>query len=355
MRDFFLGGASPAGFETAFWHDHQNAFGFYLKGGPGTGKSTLLKKLAAAFSAESVSVYHCASDPHSLDAVVLEDRGIFAADATAPHEASTPLPGITGCMTDLAEGLHADLLLPHKQEIFSLYQENQAAHACAKKGFAGIGAMEDAAAEIGLSALDHPKLLHFARRFAKRLLPADACAPAVMHDRQAAAITPLGRCMLIPDGFDRILLQDPAFAASEHLLQTLADAAANAGVPCEITRSQTRTNRPPVLLLLPSLHLAVITDAADDSGCGNPEPQKPVSVIRMQRFYDPAILRDHRNLLRFCRKTAGTITAQTVKLLMQALRIHDALESYYIRAIDHAFLDAKADAIISAVTNHRFL
>ena len=56
QNTYFLGGASPEGFATSFYAAHREYFGYFLKGGPGTGKSTLMKRIAAAFPEEDVSV-----------------------------------------------------------------------------------------------------------------------------------------------------------------------------------------------------------------------------------------------------------------------------------------------------------
>ena len=50
---------------------------FYLKGGPGVGKSTLMRRVgeAAEKAGLEVEYFHCSSDPDSLDAVCLPQKG----------------------------------------------------------------------------------------------------------------------------------------------------------------------------------------------------------------------------------------------------------------------------------------
>ncbi len=347
QRTYFLGGTSPAGFSTSFWTDHSGYYGYYLKGGPGTGKSTLLKKIAAAFAEEQVSCWHCASDPHSLDAVVLEDRRIFLADATAPHEASTPLPFVTGETTDLAAGLSPEPLRGHSAEILRLYRENQAAHMQARKGIAGISELEAILSEIGREALHTEKLRGFAARLGKRLIPKCAGQQGFIHHRQSMALTPAGRVRYLPEGFDLILVQDPMRIASAVLLRSLGEYAAEAGAVCEVTAELTRPDQPPVMLILPQhrLMLAAVTDTKQA------DLPVPVSTVRMQRFYDAELLRKHRSLIRFCSRTAALTEQRVIGLLADALRIHDALEAYYIGAIDTGFLDSTAARLTDAIRN----
>ncbi|OPA73847.1 hypothetical protein BVG16_27065 [Paenibacillus selenitireducens] len=60
----------------------------YVKGRPGSGKSTMLKKLVqtAEERGVNVEVFHCGFDPNSLDMVVYPSLGLAIFDSTAPHE-----------------------------------------------------------------------------------------------------------------------------------------------------------------------------------------------------------------------------------------------------------------------------
>lgn len=61
---------------------------YFVKGRPGTGKSTFLKKIAAAAKEHGydVEIYHCSLDPDSLDLVAVRELGVCLFDSTAPHE-----------------------------------------------------------------------------------------------------------------------------------------------------------------------------------------------------------------------------------------------------------------------------
>lgn len=61
---------------------------FFIKGRPGTGKSTFLKKIGAAAASQGFDVerYHCALDPNSMDLIVVRELEFCVFDSTAPHE-----------------------------------------------------------------------------------------------------------------------------------------------------------------------------------------------------------------------------------------------------------------------------
>ncbi|WP_243158021.1 hypothetical protein [Aminipila terrae] len=58
-----------------------------IKGGPGVGKSTFMRKIGETYleKGEDVDFMHCSSDNNSLDGVVLKNRRIALIDATSPH------------------------------------------------------------------------------------------------------------------------------------------------------------------------------------------------------------------------------------------------------------------------------
>ena len=91
--NFFASSNSYDGFVSYF----DNVFNsknytriFILKGGPGTGKSTIMKKVAEY--ADTMNFYneaiYCSSDSNSLDGVIIsnEKAKIAIIDGTAPHE-----------------------------------------------------------------------------------------------------------------------------------------------------------------------------------------------------------------------------------------------------------------------------
>lgn len=85
----FFGSATAAG-NINYIPENIEGIGcrLYIKGRPGTGKSTLLKRVAAAALRRGyeTEIYHCALDPDSLDMVAVRDLGFCLLDSTPPHE-----------------------------------------------------------------------------------------------------------------------------------------------------------------------------------------------------------------------------------------------------------------------------
>ena len=86
--DRYLGGSTPVGPHDYVPNITEGTKRYFIKGRPGTGKSTILKKLAkkAAEKGYDVEIYHCGFDPNSLDMVIVRELGFAIFDSTAPHE-----------------------------------------------------------------------------------------------------------------------------------------------------------------------------------------------------------------------------------------------------------------------------
>jgi len=78
---------------------------FCLKGGPGVGKSSLMKKIANEFIEKGyeVELHYCPSDPSSLDGVVIKKLGVVLLDGTAPHIVDPKDPGAIDEVVNLGD------------------------------------------------------------------------------------------------------------------------------------------------------------------------------------------------------------------------------------------------------------
>lgn len=90
MIQYFLGANAPGGFYSLYDQliAPETARAVYiLKGGPGCGKSTLMRTVSDMVCAagEQAEYILCSGDPDSLDAVVFPRLKVALVDGTAPH------------------------------------------------------------------------------------------------------------------------------------------------------------------------------------------------------------------------------------------------------------------------------
>ncbi len=60
---------------------------FVIKGGPGVGKSSMMKKIGKEMidRGYDVEFHHCSSDNNSIDGIVIPKLKVAMVDGTAPH------------------------------------------------------------------------------------------------------------------------------------------------------------------------------------------------------------------------------------------------------------------------------
>ena len=111
----FLGANTPQGFISFFdelYNPYENCRAYIIKGGPGTGKSTLMKKVCAEAESRGYAVekVYCSSDPDSLDGLIVPEVGVSIADGTSPHTLEPRFPGACENIINLGECWDKDSL-----------------------------------------------------------------------------------------------------------------------------------------------------------------------------------------------------------------------------------------------------
>lgn len=105
---------------------------FVLKGGPGTGKSSLMRALSAKLSDDGCKIDEilCSSDPKSLDGVIAQngEKRIAILDGTSPHERDAVIPGAIDEIINLGDNWDDGWLIGKKRDILSLSQEKKNAY-----------------------------------------------------------------------------------------------------------------------------------------------------------------------------------------------------------------------------------
>ena len=136
---------------------------YLLKGGPGTGKSSLMKKLSSYFDGKGyrISEIYCSSDTSSLDGLIIESAlakvGIF--DATAPHEYDMKLPGAADEIINLGACWESCVLEMEREKIERLTTVKKRHYRAAYSYLKLAGDFAAAEKEILLKAFDKNALL----------------------------------------------------------------------------------------------------------------------------------------------------------------------------------------------------
>ena len=105
---------------------------YVLKGGPGTGKSSFMKRISAELISKKCNVdeIYCSSDPYSLDGIIATHgvNKIAIIDGTSPHERDAVIPGAIDEIVNLGYGWNDKWLVSKRDKICKIAQEKKKAY-----------------------------------------------------------------------------------------------------------------------------------------------------------------------------------------------------------------------------------
>ena len=349
---YFLGANSPTGFYSLYdeLSDPSRMTALYiLKGGPGCGKSTLMKRIArhaetAGLDTEQIL---CSGDPDSLDAVLLPQKGIAVVDGTAPHVVEARCPGAVEIYVDLSRFYDHETLQTVKEDLIALTAEYKGHY---KQAYRCLGAAGELRRNLMESA-DSPELRQKLQKRAKGIIGRElkgSDGTGQAERRFLNAVTHKGPIHLwetVSAQANRVYELSDSHALAHHLLSPILSAALASGhnaVACPDPMAPDRLAH----LILPELSLAFVTSTTDA-----PWPHRPYRRLRLDAMAEENLHQVSRPRLRFTRKVADALTADGISGLGMAKEAHDRLEALYNPHVDFdgvtKVADALADHIIS--------
>lgn len=159
---FFAAANSGKGF-FSFYNEIFNSASicrrYLIKGGPGTGKSSFMRKTAFAMEKRGIPVeyYYCSSDPSSLDGIIIGGK-IAVIDSTAPHSVEAELVGARDSLIDLGAFWNSSALAKRIDEISALNEAKRRAYSLAYKFLSSAMQSEAASRELLLPYFDFARL-----------------------------------------------------------------------------------------------------------------------------------------------------------------------------------------------------
>lgn len=111
---------------------------YIIKGGPGTGKSSFIRKVGLSAERQGLPVeyYYCSSDTDSLDGAVI-GGSVALLDGTAPHSYDTIAPGVYDEIVNLGQFWNSEKLGRHADKIAELGKLKSAAY---RRAYGYLGA-----------------------------------------------------------------------------------------------------------------------------------------------------------------------------------------------------------------------
>ncbi len=359
IRRFFASGNSAYGFYSL----HNNILGpkgkrvIILKGGPGTGKTTILKKVGEAMLDRGypIEYFHCASESKSLDGVSVPELRAAVVDGTYPHVIDPVLPGAYDEIVNLGEFWDDAKLTFYREEIECL-------DAIIKEYFTEAYCYL-AQAKV---ALDHVKL-HTAsimnlsninmatENLLEKLLGQEKNRGRTSHERHlfASSITPEGPVNFYADILQKCrhfyFLTGDAGAGKSTLLEKVYQACTQKGLDIEVYRCGFDPQKIDAIVI-PEKKMALVK-TTEYHFFSLPANQKIKSqcTLALGHFSNHEAYRSKTNLLNEYREDFSRLLAKAVGCLKKAKLTHAKREQYYSNAMDFSSVNKVREKIIAKI------
>lgn len=348
---YFLGANTPQGFISRFDEMGDRGAGWrftIIKGGPGTGKSTLMRKLSKAMEEVSAATehIHCSSDADSLDGVIFPGQKLAIADGTRPHAMEPSYPGAYENLVSLCDCWDKDRLFSDRDAIMETADQISACHKSAVSYLCGADALLAEIRAIAAGATSADKILRLAQRLVKNEITGESGAQGRDTIRMLSAITNKGQ-VVFTDTVEALapklyVVDDPWGAAAPVLMAELRRQILARGldvISCVCPMAPfTRIDH----LLVPSLGLGFVT-----RNRFHPVDLPAFRVIHARRFTDMERIGERKVRIKFLNRAAENMLEQAAGRIAEAKALHDHLEAFYTQAMDYSKAARVTDGVIA--------
>jgi len=327
----FPGAMGPEGFISCFAQliDEKDLHRMIiLKGGPGVGKSTFMRRIHAALTThdEQSTLCFCSGDPDSLDAVVLPGRSVLILDGTAPHTIDPVYPGARDSIVNLGACLDEAAMRSRLSHIRACMADHAACSRRARACMQAAWALNRDNAALAAACMDEARITRITAALISSVLTDSSAGGAGKARRIITdAITPKGRlCLLTEKAQSRVIRLTGHFAMDlTPALQAVSRAARAAGLA---VWEHLSPMAPGSLLHLTIPALSMLITTSD--------------TLAAEQTFDfaaclyPGSLLRHETALEQARSAAARHTQNAVNALAQAKSLHDELETFYVPNMD---------------------
>jgi hypothetical protein len=350
IRNYYAGGNTAIGFYSLYESNLQGLDRlFILKGGPGTGKSSLMKQIGKEWADKgyNIELLHCSSDNNSIDGVIIPDLKLGIVDGTAPHVIEPKAPGLIEEYVNLGVGWDSQKLAQHKKEILELNEQISQAFQSAYSVFAEALKIHDEWEKIYIENMDFIKADELRDSLIETFFSnVSLNKKADVRHRFLGAATPKGPVDFIQnlteDISKRYFIKGRPGSGKSTMLKSLASTAEGKGFDVEVYHCGFDPNSLDMVIVR-ELGFAIFDSTAPHEYF--PERESDSIVDMYETTIAPGTDEKYAEEIEEINGRYSAKMKEGTRLLAQAKSLHDDLENFYIEAMDFALVEKMKNEI----------
>lgn len=339
IRHAYPGGNTCKGFHS--FYDYilpQNEANriIIIKGGPGVGKSTFMRRIGFEICSlgYNVEFMHCSSDNSSLDGIVITDLKVALIDGTSPHIVDPKHPGAIDEIIHLGDFWNEEELRQSKNEIISLTADISSSFSRAYKYLGAGKYLYDDIEKIYDEAID----MYVVNKQAE-ILPAEVFEKLDYSNKSPkerhlfiSAITPEGLKNYISNLIEPLnniyIIKGPHGKGLKKIFSRTAESAILKGLDIEYYHC---AFNPEAVehIVIPELKTGIVTSTryhmVEDSAA---------KVIDLYEDLNNRIIDKYSKELDYDTTEFDALIDKGIEKISQAKTLHDKLEMYYVPSMD---------------------
>lgn len=312
-----------------------------LKGGPGCGKSSFMKKTANTLLKKDYEIdfIYCASDKDSLDAIFVHGIDLIIVDGTAPHVVDPKYPGVVDSILNFGEYFDEDMLREKGEEIKKTVDEKSLEYKKLYSILKSAKIIHDSIEKEYIIGMDFNKATQITEDLIESLIVNDKNKEGREIHRFSGALTPQGQAIYyneLTKGIEnRYILKGRAGSGKSTLMRKVASAAITKGYEVEVYYCGLDPKSIDMVVIR-ELSLAILDGTA-------PHEVEPIGNDKVIDMYEQCINKEIVN------EDEGIIVEKNKEykeeinkakgVFKNIKKLHEKLENMYSSAVDFSKVD----------------
>lgn len=342
--NYFAEGNTAKGFYSLYDSNLQGLDRlFILKGGPGTGKSTLMKQIGKLWNNKGYDIeyLHCCSDNESIDGVIIRELKVGIVDGTAPNVIEPKAPGAIEEYVNLGEAWDSGLLSQHKEQILAINEKISNTFQFAYQSYAEALKVHDEWEKIYIHNIDFAKADELTNQLIHQLFGAITVNKKanVVH-RFLGAATPNGAVDFVPNLTEelqkRYFIKGRPGSGKSTLLKKLVSNAETRGLDVEVYHCGFDPNSLDMLIFR-EIGVAIFDSTAPHEYF--PERTGDEIIDMYEKIIAPETDEKYAKEINVLSNLYKNKMQEGKSYLAQSKAMHDELEAIYRRAMDFTVVE----------------